>query len=167
MKFLIKQNRYAQLARAAPELAEELQAKLSAHLKERHDAMRAQAATEPAAQAAGGAGQQLLILYGSDTGVTEQLAKKFSGMCLERGLRVAKICDLDEMSEVEDRAAESLGDAGQLCRASSRGRPGAGGKTSPKSLPKMQPDSASHIRIRHTTSNSAGGTSSRANPGAL
>merc|ERR1719424_1474025 len=47
LKFLIKQNRYAQLARAAPELAEELQAKLQSHLKERHEAMRAQAAEAP------------------------------------------------------------------------------------------------------------------------
>merc|ERR1719359_202300 len=52
LKFLIKQNRYAQLARAAPELAEELQGKLQAHLKDRHEAMRAQAAQEPAATAA-------------------------------------------------------------------------------------------------------------------
>jgi len=37
LKFLIKQNRYAQLARAAPELAEELQAKLKAHLTARHE----------------------------------------------------------------------------------------------------------------------------------
>jgi len=107
MKFLIKQNRYAQLARAAPELAEELQLKLQAHLKERHEAMRAQAAEElPAAggktQAAAATGEQVLILYGTDTGVTEQLAKKFSGLCMERGLRVSKTCDLDEVSEVDD-----------------------------------------------------------------
>merc|ERR1719343_255141 len=44
LKFLIKQNRYAQLARAAPELAEELQLKLQTHLKERHELMRTQAA---------------------------------------------------------------------------------------------------------------------------
>merc|ERR1719181_853482 len=109
LKFLIKQNRYAQLARAAPELAEELQGKLQAHLKERHEAMRAQAAQEPAASAAKevkqATGEQVVILYGTDTGVTEQLAKKFSGMCSERGMRVNKVCDLDEMSEVDDLVA--------------------------------------------------------------
>merc|ERR1711937_862528 len=50
-KFLIKQNRYAQLARASPELAESLQAKLSSHLGARHEIMRAKAA-EPGAAAA-------------------------------------------------------------------------------------------------------------------
>jgi len=111
LKFLIKQNRYAQLARAAPELAEELQAKLSAHLKERHEAMRAQAAAEPAkateSEAAPATGQQLLILYGTDTGVTEMLAKKFAGLCAVRGLRVSRTCDLDEMSEIDDLKSAS------------------------------------------------------------
>jgi sulfite reductase alpha subunit-like flavoprotein len=106
LKFLIKQNRYAQLARAAPELAEELQSKLQSHLKERHEAMRAEAAKEPESSATKGesqaTGEQLVILYGTDTGVTEQLAKKFSGLCSERGMRVNKVCDLDEMSEVDD-----------------------------------------------------------------
>eukprot|EP00928_Gymnodinium_smaydae_P053914 TRINITY_DN3779_c0_g1_i7.p1 TRINITY_DN3779_c0_g1~~TRINITY_DN3779_c0_g1_i7.p1 ORF type:complete len:1846 (-),score=416.50 TRINITY_DN3779_c0_g1_i7:209-5746(-) len=110
LKFLIKQNRYAQLARAAPELAEELQHKLQAHLKERHDLMRAEAAALPA-KAAGseaasvGTGEKVLILYGTDTGVTEQVAKKFSGLCAERGLRVTRTCDLDEMSEMDDLTA--------------------------------------------------------------
>jgi homodimeric pyruvate:ferredoxin (flavodoxin) oxidoreductase len=104
LKFLIKQNRYAQLARAAPELAEELQAKLQSHLKERHEFMRAQAAEEPATSSTKeqSTGEQIVIAYGSDTGVTEQLAKKFSGLCSERGLRVNKTCDLDELSEVDD-----------------------------------------------------------------
>jgi len=49
-----------------------------------------------------GTGEQVVILYGTDTGVTEGLAKKFSGLCTERGMRVTKCVDLDEMSEVED-----------------------------------------------------------------
>merc|ERR1719162_472380 len=52
----------------------------------------------------------IVILYGSDTGVTEQLAKKFSGFCLERGMKVKKTCDLDEVSEVEE-----LKDVAQDC----------------------------------------------------
>jgi sulfite reductase alpha subunit-like flavoprotein len=105
MKFLIKQNRYSQLARAAPELAEELHGKLQAHLKERHEMMRAEAAVQPKSAStneADATGERVTILFGSDTGVTEQLAKKFSGMCSERGLRVSRVCDLDEMSEVDD-----------------------------------------------------------------
>merc|ERR1719181_1453015 len=109
LKFLIKQNRYAQLARAAPELAEELQTKLKAHLTVRHEAMRAQAAEAPVTseskEETKATGEQVVILYGTDTGVTEQLAKKFSGMCSERGMRVNKVCDLDEMSEVDDLVA--------------------------------------------------------------
>lgn len=109
MKFLIKQNRYAQLARASPELADELHQKLQKHLSERHAAMRAKADEQtPAAAAAlkqglaGAAGEQLLILFGSDTGVTEGLAKKFAGLCLERGIRVKRTIDLDEVSEVDE-----------------------------------------------------------------
>merc|ERR1719337_409985 len=71
--------------------------------------MRAQAAQEPAATAADdkkkATGEQVVILFGTDTGVTEQLAKKFAGMCSERNMRVNKVCDLDEMSEVDDLVA--------------------------------------------------------------
>jgi homodimeric pyruvate:ferredoxin (flavodoxin) oxidoreductase len=115
LKFLSKQNRYAQLARASPELAESLQAKLSSHLGARHEAMRAKAA-EPGAAAASlkaglaePAGEELLILFGTDTGVTEGLAKKFSGMCAERNLKVRKTIDLDEVSEVDELKEAAAG----------------------------------------------------------
>jgi len=106
LKFLIKQNRYAQLARAAPQLAEELQAKLKVHLKQRHDFMREQAAAyEQASEGVengAASGEKIAILFGTDTGVTEGLAKKFSGFCAERGIRITKTCDLDEVSEIDD-----------------------------------------------------------------
>merc|ERR1719329_399568 len=109
------ENRYAQLARASPELAESLQAKLSTHLGARHETMRAKAA-EPGAAAASlkaglaePAGEELLILFGTDTGVTEGLAKKFSGMCAERNLRVRKTIDLDEVSEVDELKEAAAG----------------------------------------------------------
>jgi len=116
-KFLIKQNRYAQLARASPELADELHGKLGEHLKKRHETMRAKAAEEitpsggtataaavdlTSGISAAAAGEPLVILYGSDTGVTEMLAKKFTGMCQDRGMKVLKTCDLDEMSEIDE-----------------------------------------------------------------
>merc|ERR1712048_319502 len=117
-KFLIKQNRYAQLARASPDLATELHEKLQRHLNDRHASLRAKAEEQSAAAMAalkGGltqaSGEQLLILFGTDTGVTEGLAKKFSGMCLERNLRVKKTLDLDELSEIDDlkeAAADAL-----------------------------------------------------------
>jgi len=117
-KFLIKQNRYAQLCRSSPELAEELHTKLEVHLKERHEDMRAKAAPPVdstklvnglAKAQANGTGEPLLILYGSDTGVTEQVAKRFSGLCSERGLQVRKTADLDELSEVGDLKEAAAG----------------------------------------------------------
>jgi len=115
LKFLSKQNRYAQLARASPELAEELQNKLTAHLNLRHENMRAKAAEPGLAAAslkaglAAPAGEELLILFGTDTGVTEGLAKKFSGMCAERGLKVRKTVDLDEVSDLDELKESAAG----------------------------------------------------------
>jgi len=110
LKFLTKQNRYSQLARAAPELAEELQGKLETHLKKQHAAMRQRAEDLPSKGAAeqaesGTQHEPVTILFGSDTGVTEQVAKKFSGLCAERSLKVRKVCDLDEVSEMDDLKA--------------------------------------------------------------
>lgn len=110
LKFLIKQNRYAQLSRAAPELCKELQSQLREHLHERHENLREMAAEEPQAKDSklglnDATGEKVCILFGTDTGVTEQLANKFSGFCSERGLRVGRTCDLDEVSEMDDLMA--------------------------------------------------------------
>eukprot|EP00930_Biecheleria_cincta_P033054 TRINITY_DN228_c0_g1_i1.p1 TRINITY_DN228_c0_g1~~TRINITY_DN228_c0_g1_i1.p1 ORF type:complete len:1881 (-),score=444.47 TRINITY_DN228_c0_g1_i1:541-5724(-) len=111
MKFLSRQNRYAQLVRSNPGVAEKLQGQLSVYLKERHQALRDKAAEElkqdvsslkdGLAKATSNC-EPIVIAFGSDTGVTEQVAKKFAGMCSERGVVVRRICDLDEMSELDD-----------------------------------------------------------------
>lgn len=67
--------------------------------------MRTMASEDPSAansSQSDASGERVTILFGTDTGVTEGLAKKFSGLCAERGMRVARVCDLDEVSEVDD-----------------------------------------------------------------
>ena len=54
------------------------------------------------------AAEQVLITFGSDTGVTEQVAKKFAGLCEERGVHVRKVCDLDELSDIEELKARAV-----------------------------------------------------------
>jgi len=111
MKFLSRQNRYAQLVRSNPGVAEKLQGQLSVYLKERHQALRDKAAEElkqdvsslkdGLAKATSNC-EPLVIAFGSDTGVTEQVAKKFASLCSERGVVVRRICDLDELSDLDD-----------------------------------------------------------------
>eukprot|EP00931_Biecheleriopsis_adriatica_P085459 TRINITY_DN5993_c0_g1_i1.p1 TRINITY_DN5993_c0_g1~~TRINITY_DN5993_c0_g1_i1.p1 ORF type:complete len:1862 (-),score=488.91 TRINITY_DN5993_c0_g1_i1:144-5729(-) len=124
MKFLSRQNRYAQLVRSSPAVAEKLQGQLSVYLKQRHEALRDRATQEGAQLAkdvsslkdgltqAKSVGEPVLIAFGSDTGVTEQVAKKFAGLCAERGVKVTRTCDLDELSELDELKAAA---AGAIC----------------------------------------------------
>ncbi|CAE8716661.1 unnamed protein product [Polarella glacialis] len=121
MKFLSRQNRYAQLVRSSPAVAEQLQGQLSVHLKERHLALRQRASEEGVSlmkevsnlkeglAKANGVGEPVLIAFGSDTGVTEQLAKKFAGLCADRNVQVVRVCDLDELSDIDDLKAAANG----------------------------------------------------------
>jgi len=118
MKFLNRQNRYAQLVRSNPAVAEKLQGELQVYLKQRHSALREKAAAELSKEAtslkdglkqAESAAEQVLIAFGSDTGVTEQVAKKFAGLCKDRGVVVRRVCDLDELSDMEDLKAACAG----------------------------------------------------------
>eukprot|EP00933_Yihiella_yeosuensis_P006407 TRINITY_DN1110_c0_g2_i4.p1 TRINITY_DN1110_c0_g2~~TRINITY_DN1110_c0_g2_i4.p1 ORF type:complete len:1858 (-),score=525.91 TRINITY_DN1110_c0_g2_i4:496-6069(-) len=113
MKFLSRQNRYAQLVRSSPAVAEQLQGELRLHLKQRHEALRAKAAEvavsslKDGLKSAVAVGEPVLIAFGSDTGVTEQVAKKFAGLCAERNVKVVRTCDLDELSEMDDLKANA------------------------------------------------------------
>ncbi|CAE8684018.1 unnamed protein product [Polarella glacialis] len=121
MKFLSRQNRYAQLVRSSPAVAEQLQGQLSVHLKERHLALRQRASEEGVSlmkevsnlkdglAKAKSVGEPVLIAFGSDTGVTEQLAKKFAGLCADRNVQVVRVCDLDELSDIDELKAAANG----------------------------------------------------------
>ncbi|CAK9027373.1 Pyruvate dehydrogenase [NADP(+)] (CpPNO) (Pyruvate:NADP(+) oxidoreductase) [Durusdinium trenchii] len=121
MKFLNRQNRYAQLVRSSPAVAEKLQGELQVYLKQRHSALREKAAADLSKEAASlkdglkeakSAAEQVLITFGSDTGVTEHVAKKFAGLCADRGVHVRRVCDLDELSDIEELKAAC---AGAIC----------------------------------------------------
>jgi len=110
--FLNRQNRYTQLARSMPEVAQTLQGELKAYLNERHESLRQKAGLNNSTknqvanliEGLSEANQltEVTILFGSDTGTTEQVAKKFAGMCAERKVKVRKTCDLDEVSDLDD-----------------------------------------------------------------
>ncbi|CAJ1351344.1 unnamed protein product, partial [Effrenium voratum] len=109
MKFLNRQNRYAQLVRSSPAVAEKLQGELQVYLKDRHASLREKAAqlskeAQSLKEGLQGASssEQVVIAFGSDTGVTEQVAKKFAGLCAERNVHVRRVCDLDELSDMEE-----------------------------------------------------------------
>ncbi|CAJ1388754.1 unnamed protein product, partial [Effrenium voratum] len=116
MKFLNRQNRYAQLVRSSPAVAEKLQGELQVYLKDRHASLRekaSQLSKDAASLKEGlekaGSAEQVLIAFGSDTGVTEQVAKKFAGLCEDRGVVVRRVCDLDELSDMEELKAATAG----------------------------------------------------------
>ncbi|CAE7630777.1 PFOR [Symbiodinium pilosum] len=117
MKFLNRQNRYAQLVRSSPAVAEKLQGELQVYLKQRHASLKQKAselsqdvaALKDGLKQANSVAEPVLIAFGSDTGVTEQVAKKFAGLCAERGVQVRRTCDLDEISDMEELKAAALG----------------------------------------------------------
>eukprot|EP00913_Durusdinium_trenchii_P014170 g13298.t1 len=106
MKFLNRQNRYAQLVRSSPAVAEKLQGELQVYLKQRHSALREKAAADLSKEAASlkdglkeakSAAEQVLITFGSDA---------------RSRVHVRRVCDLDELSDIEELKAAC---AGAIC----------------------------------------------------
>jgi len=105
-EFLRTQNRYAQLERSLPEDAEQLQKALNEHLVQRHAIMKERSEKKPLAQNTsklidGLKGPELYVLYGSETGTAEAVARKFARTVKERNCTVKKCTELNDMLELE------------------------------------------------------------------
>merc|ERR1719265_2218516 len=118
IKFLMNQNRYAQLARSNPADAEQLQKDLKKYLIARHANMKKQADDKPEVAEDGDFQKlssglavdlpELVVLYGSETGTTEQLAKKFAGLCKKRGFKIRMTGELDEVDDLPSLGVDAL-----------------------------------------------------------
>eukprot|EP00746_Dinoflagellata_sp_MGD_P157228 gnl/MRDRNA2_/MRDRNA2_86144_c0_seq1.p1 gnl/MRDRNA2_/MRDRNA2_86144_c0~~gnl/MRDRNA2_/MRDRNA2_86144_c0_seq1.p1 ORF type:complete len:1430 (+),score=380.90 gnl/MRDRNA2_/MRDRNA2_86144_c0_seq1:498-4292(+) len=118
IKFLMNQNRYAQLARSNPADAEQLQKDLKKYLIARHASMKKQADDKPEVAGEGDFQKlesglavdlpELVVLYGSETGTTEQLAKKFVGVCKKRGFKIRMTGELDEVDDLPSMCDNAL-----------------------------------------------------------
>ncbi|KAF4670389.1 hypothetical protein FOL47_002066 [Perkinsus chesapeaki] len=108
--FLKNQNRYEQLVRRMPEHAAELQRGLKKYIKQRHEQLLAASAeaVHAADDLTNGLGAGARVYYASDTGTTEQLAKRLSGILKRRGV-VVKACDaMDELDLADSANSDDL-----------------------------------------------------------
>merc|ERR1719405_403593 len=67
-----------------------------------------EAGTDAGFQDLAGTQQELVILYGSETGTTEQLAKKFTGLCKSRGFKIRMVGELDEVDDLPSECSDAL-----------------------------------------------------------
>merc|ERR1712203_112383 len=109
VEFLRNQNRYAQLERSCPEDAKKLVQDLGTHLTERTELMKRRAAdtgVTAVKQLIDGLRTELLVVYGSETGTAEVVARRFAKYAKQRGCAIRActemndICDLPSQSDV-------------------------------------------------------------------
>jgi sulfite reductase alpha subunit-like flavoprotein len=104
-EFLRTQNRYAQLQRSLPEDAAKLEKELNMHLTKRHEAMKIKSEEKQISQGvadlvAGLRAPELYVLYGSETGTAEGVARKFTRAVKERGCIVKKLTELNDCGDL-------------------------------------------------------------------
>jgi len=111
--FLRNQNRYSQLERALPEDAKRLQCELEEHLAKRHAAMKSRSEELPAGAAVaklveGLQGPEILVLYASETGTAEIVARRFARSAKERGCTIKKMTELNDCCDLDAIEATTI-----------------------------------------------------------
>ncbi|KAF4672086.1 hypothetical protein FOL47_000953 [Perkinsus chesapeaki] len=109
------EDRFGALERTHPEDAKSLAVQLQTHITNNFEALRrrhlegARASTmlvrvgvspEAAEKEHGEASHRVLIVYGSDTGNTAELASRFGNMCRSRGVGVDGVLDMSEVDSL-------------------------------------------------------------------
>ncbi|KAF4696996.1 hypothetical protein FOZ60_013347 [Perkinsus olseni] len=109
-RFLKNQNRYEQLVRRLPEHAAELQRGLKKYIMQRHKQLLAASAEVVHAvdDLTSGLGAGVRVYYASDTGTTEQLAKRLSGILKRRGVVVKTCRGMDELDLADSANSDDL-----------------------------------------------------------
>ncbi|CDS05648.1 hypothetical protein LRAMOSA08176 [Lichtheimia ramosa] len=108
--FLKRENHLTQLVAQNPDIANALVSSLESDVKKRHDALKAKARDDYAKLLAGLSGNAngppLLVLFGSDNGNAEGLAKKIATRGKSRGLKT-KLMAMDDYGDIQDLAGET------------------------------------------------------------
>ncbi|KAF7729462.1 hypothetical protein EC973_004442 [Apophysomyces ossiformis] len=108
-KFLERENHFSQLVSRLPDISEALVSSLESDVQKRHEELKSKARQDYAKllSGLGGAnGPPLTVLFGSDNGNAEGVAKKIATRAKSRGLQV-KWMALDDYSDVQELANET------------------------------------------------------------
>jgi flavodoxin len=111
--FLRNQNRYSQLERAFPADAKSLVADLEKHLNERHELMKKKAVDKHSTQELVEAFEglrttELLVVYGSETGTAEVVARRFAKYAKQRGCIIRQCTELNDICDLPTETPVSV-----------------------------------------------------------
>ncbi|KAL9548528.1 hypothetical protein MBANPS3_005634 [Mucor bainieri] len=107
--FLARENYLTQLASSHPDISHALVSSLESDVKKRHAELKAKARADYARLLSGlgnSNGPPLLVLFGSDNGNAEGVAKKMANRAKSRGLQV-KLMAMDDYEDVQELANET------------------------------------------------------------
>ncbi|KAG2220182.1 hypothetical protein INT45_005355 [Circinella minor] len=108
--FLKRENHLTQLVAQNPDISNALVSSLESDVKKRHNALKSKARDDYAkllAGLSGGAnGPPLTVLFGSDNGNAEALAKKVATRAKSRGLKV-KLMAMDDYADLSELGGET------------------------------------------------------------
>jgi len=110
-EFLRNQNRYSQLERSNPEDAKRLVADLNAHLAENMELMRRRAADTgitAVRELIDGLKTELLVVYGSETGTAEAVARRFAKYAKQRGCSIRACTEMNDVCDLPSQGAVSI-----------------------------------------------------------
>ncbi|CAO3637278.1 unnamed protein product [Cunninghamella blakesleeana] len=108
-KFLERENHFSQIVAQHPDLSQILVSSLESDVKQRHEALKRKAREDYAKllSGLGGAnGPPLLVLFGSDNGNAEGVAKKIATRAKSRGLKV-KLMAMDDYEDIQELGNET------------------------------------------------------------
>ncbi|ORZ24160.1 Thiamin diphosphate-binding protein [Absidia repens] len=108
-KFLERENHFSQIVSQHPDLNQLLVSSLESDVKQRHDALKRKARDDYAKllSGLGGAnGPPLTVLFGSDNGNAEGVAKKIATRAKSRGLK-AKLMAMDDFADIQELGGET------------------------------------------------------------
>ncbi|KAI8379749.1 thiamine diphosphate-binding protein [Radiomyces spectabilis] len=108
-KFLERENHFSQLVAQQPDISKLLVSSLESDVKKRHEELKRKAREDYAnllAGLGGANGPPLTVLFGSDNGNAEALAKKIATRAKSRGLQV-KWMAMDDYGDIQDLAGET------------------------------------------------------------
>ncbi|KAI8642498.1 hypothetical protein BD408DRAFT_443381 [Parasitella parasitica] len=108
--FLAKENYLTQLVSSYPTISSALVSSLESDAKKRHAELKAKARTDYARLLSGlggsSSGAPLTVLFGSDNGNAESVAKKIASRAKSRGLQV-KLMAMDDYEDIQELANET------------------------------------------------------------
>ncbi|KAI8097648.1 thiamine diphosphate-binding protein [Halteromyces radiatus] len=108
-KFLERENHFSQIVAQHPDLNKILVSSLESDVKQRHDELKRKARDDYAKllSGLGGAnGPPLTVLFGSDNGNAEGVAKKIATRAKSRGLKV-KLMAMDDYADIQELGGET------------------------------------------------------------